>query len=125
MSERKTKEVSAARNFYFSLPEKIYCPALKSHVQRSRVAWDHLVQKKARTKSQTYYRSKVVYHIQNILENSNFYQSHRVEGFCEFWSFQAVVEDICCELVVRKCGGQAMQLYSFVYKGGTLKNQKR
>ena len=117
MNKRKYSDIQKARKFYLSLPKKIHCPALKIDIQISRIAWDHLVTKNSRTAEQTYFRSKVIYHIKYILENSSFYQKHKIIKTNSFWVIQAVTSGICCELLIRKTGGQKHQLYSFVYKG--------
>ena len=117
---RQNQSIQKAKEFYFSLADTIACKCLGFEVQRSRIAWDQLINKKNRKKSQTYFRSKITYHLEQILNQSHFYQFHSIDKFGNnFWSIQDVVDHICCEIVIRKCGNQNPQIYSMVYKGGS------
>lgn len=115
------KIIAEARQLYFSLPKKIFCPSLKSNVLLTRIGWEHLINKKDRTLKQSYFRVKHLHLVPQILKEMPYFQSHTVlkKGCNEhqFWSFQVVIKSNCLEVVVRQTGNQAKHFYSIVYKG--------
>lgn len=121
---RFAKELQQAKKIYFEKwADEIDCPAIGKKVRVTRAGWDHLVNKKDRTKNQTFFRAKNLEQGKDILERATFFQcmSRYIKASGEevlYWSFQAVVESRCAiEVIVQQVGNQPPRFWSLVYKG--------
>ncbi len=120
--ERLQKEIKKSLDLVKKLPPSIYSPALNKEIKITRSFLNHLVNKKNRTKKQTYFRSKNIPQGMKLLSEINFYQKHSIKnrknGDVEYWSLQGVIDKCIIEVVIRKIGNQNHHLFSLVYKGG-------
>lgn len=121
---RFNRELERARQIYFDKwPNEINCPALGRKIRITRAGWNHLIDKRDRTKTQTFFRAKNLEEGRSILERATFFQcmSRYTKASGEdvlYWSFQAVIENRCAiEVVVQQVGNQPPRFWSLVYKG--------
>ena len=81
---------------------EVFCPALKSKVKFTNLGWDHLVERKKRTKVEKSKRLELLPFVKKILKNSHTIQGTRFQDGINYWEFISIQNNKKLTVLVSK-----------------------
>lgn len=111
-----------AKEFYIGnlQGKKIYCPALKKHVNFTHTGWNHFVEKD-RSINELITRFFALPRVVEVIKNARKISDHNIRKkrgmIVEYWSFVTEVESVNIKVVLTKVGDSKPFFLSCVWLG--------
>ena len=113
-----------AKEFYFGdwVKNPPKCPAFKNEIIHiSRIGWSHIVHDEAKTRMDILGRIFILERAKKLLETATQFQDYEKRDGNEYWSFNAVAQDIKIRVIVKAIQGKEKHFLSVIRKGSVQK----